>query len=206
MPLLVSVRQFMQLGDQLDSALRKAATLQKIIPFEPGNVAPLVEWARALDVLKADIIAEDLVDDAGAKKEARHKQNSASRVAFLSHSSVDKPLIRQLAADLTAAGVDVWLDEQRIRVGESIPERIGQGLAESDFFLLAVSAASVQSEWVKKELNAALLNEVQRRSVHILPLKLDGTAMPSVIADKKYADFSTSYKTGLVETLKAMGH
>ena len=112
-----------------------------------------------------------------------------------------KPFIRQLAADLTASGVSVWLDEQRIRVGDSIPDKIAQGLVGSDYFLIAMSHNSVGSEWVKKELNNALVNEVQRRKVHILPLKLDDAPIPAIIADKKYADFSRSYKSGLDDLL-----
>ena len=73
--------------------------------------------------------------------------NATKRIAFISHSSKDKPFIRKLVADLTAEGVSVWLDEQRIRVGDSIPERIGQGLAESDIFLIALSENSVGSDW-----------------------------------------------------------
>jgi len=204
MPLLVSARQFMSLGDPLEGAMRKAATVAKILPFNMGDYAPLLEWARALGALKPGLIQEDLVDSAEAAKIERHVSDKSRRVAFLSHSSVDKPFVRQLAADLKAAGIDVWLDEQRIRVGESIPEKISQGLAESDFFLLAVSRASVESEWVKKELNGALINEVQRRSVHILPLKLDDAKIPAPISDKKYADFSQSYKAGLQELVAAM--
>ena len=112
-----------------------------------------------------------------------------------------KPFIRQLAADLTASGVSVWLDEQRIRVGDFIPDKIAQGLVGSDYFLIAMSHNSVGSEWVKKELNNALVNEVQRRKVHILPLKLDDAPIPAIIADKKYADFSRSYKSGLDDLL-----
>ncbi len=204
LPILVSARQFMSLGDELDVAMRKAATVGRIVPFSPADYAPMLTWAKALDALKPGLVQEDLVDSAAAAKIERHETNKDSIVAFLSHSSHDKPLIRQLAADLKAAGIDVWLDEQRIRVGESIPERISQGLAESDYFLLGVSKASVESEWVKKELNGALVNEVQRRAVHILPLKLDQTPMPSAISDKKYADFSESYKAGLADLIAAM--
>ncbi|MBB5710187.1 toll/interleukin-1 receptor domain-containing protein [Sphingomonas xinjiangensis] len=204
LPILVSARQFMSLGDPLDAAMRKAATVNRIVPFNIADYAPMLAWAEALNALKPGLVQEDLVDSAAAAKVERHGANKDSRVAFLSHSSSDKPFVRQLAADLKAAGIDVWLDEQRIRVGESIPERISQGLAESDFFLLAVSKASVDSEWVKKELNGALINEVQRRAVHILPLKLDDTKMPAPISDKKYADFSLSYKAGLADLVSAM--
>ena len=204
MPLLTSVRQFISLGESQDDALRKAATLSEQGLFKAGDYAPLLDWARRLGALQAGLVQEDLVVSAEAAKATRHVENRQSRVAFLSHSSKDKPFIRQLAADLTAAGVTVWLDEQRIRVGESIPERVSQGLAESDYFLLAVSRNSADSEWVKKELNGALINEVQRRAVHVMPLKLDESAMPAVISDKKYADFSTSYKNGLYEILTAL--
>lgn len=67
-----------------------------------------------------------------------------------------------------------------------------------------MSQHSENSVWVQKELNNALVNEVQRRKVHILPLKLDESSMPPVIADKKYADFSESYKAGLDELLKVL--
>lgn len=204
MPLLTSIRQFMTLGEPLETAVRKAATVNRIVPFRPVDYAPLVEWANALGALSPGLVQEDLVDSAEAAKAERHEKDKESRVAFLSHSSVDKPFVRQLAADLTAAGISVWLDEQRIKVGESIPDKISQGLAESDYFLLAVSRASVESEWVKKELNGALINEVQKRAVHVLPLKLDNAQMPSAIKDKKYADFSDSYKTGLSDLIHAL--
>lgn len=204
MRLLTGVRQFLSLGEPLETAIRKAATVQNIVPFSLGDYAPLIEWANSLGALKAGLVQEDLVESAEAAKAQRHEDNEESRVAFLSHSSADKDFIRQLATDLTAAGISVWLDEQRIKVGESIPEKISQGLAESDYFLLAVSEASVESEWVKKELNGALINEVQKRAVHVLPLKLDDAKMPSAIADKKYADFSSSYKAGLQQLIDAL--
>ncbi|MBJ6982166.1 toll/interleukin-1 receptor domain-containing protein [Luteimonas sp. MC1572] len=204
LPLLTAVRQFLRLGDRADVALRKAATVTGISPFVPSDLNPLLEWAHKLDALHPNLLAEDLVDAATEIKELRHQQDKDRRIAFLSHSSVDKPFIRQLAADLTANGVDVWLDEQRIRVGDSIPERLAQGLAGSDYFLIAMSRHAASSAWVQKELNNALVTEVQKRKVHILPLRLDDTPMPPIIGDKKYADFSQSYKAGLHELLTAL--
>lgn len=49
------------------------------------------------------------------------------------------------------------MDEQNMLVGDSVPEKIAQGLAESDFFLIVVSDNSVKSEWVKRELNTAIV-------------------------------------------------
>jgi len=204
LPLLISVRQFLQLGDNEANALRKAATVRNIVPFDHGCLAPLLDWSRQLEALQ-QLHTEDMIDQAVAAKEARHQTDSKTKIAFLSHSSSDKPFVRQLASDLKVHGIQVWLDEQNIKVGESIPEKISQGLAESDYFLFISSSNSVSSEWVKKELNSALVTEVEKRAVHVLPIKLDDSKMPNAIADKKYADFSTSYKAGLAELLKAMG-
>jgi hypothetical protein len=204
LPLLASLRQHTALGDSIAIALRKAATIAGITPYQESNFKPLIEWADALGALSAGLVTEDLVDAAAQAKEKRHRTDAKKVVAFLSHSSKDKPFIRQLATDLTADGIDVWLDEQRIRVGDSIPESIAQGLAQSDYFLIAVSQNSIGSDWVRRELNNALIDEVERRQVKVLPLRLDGSSMPDAIKDKKYADFSRSYKTGLEEVLQAM--
>ncbi|WP_413582385.1 toll/interleukin-1 receptor domain-containing protein [Bdellovibrio sp. HCB288] len=204
MPLVINIRQFVSLGDNLESALRKAATVIGIDDFEPSNFAALLKWANHLKVLEPHFSVEEMVDEAVAQKENRHRNKTQKIVAFLSHSSKDKPFIRQLAADLESEGVSVWLDEQRILVGDSISEKIGQGLAESDYFLIALSDASMSSEWVKKELSAALLSEIEKRQVGVLPIKLSECEIPNLIKDKKYADFSKSYKQGLKDLLAAM--
>jgi hypothetical protein len=157
-----------------------------------------------MGALDPELVPEDLVNRAVSQKEQRHSTEKDQIVVFLSHSSKDKPFVRQLAADLTQEGITVWLDEQRILVGDSITEKIGQGLAQSDFFLIALSKDSVHSEWVKKELNQALITEVEKREVHILPVKLSDCEIPTLIQDKKYADFSMSYKQGLIDLVTAM--
>lgn len=204
MPLLQSVRQFLSLRESLDKALRKAATIQGIENFDPRALSPLVQWAQELKALEPGVIVEDLLKEAEASKELRHKKHAAERVAFLSHSSKDKAFIRQIATDLSAEGIAVWLDEQRIHVGDSIPEKIAQGLAQSDFFLVALSEHSVGSEWVKRELNNALIQEISKRKIAILPLKLSPCEIPTLIADKKYADFSRSYREGLDDLIAAI--
>jgi hypothetical protein len=204
MPLMVYVRQFLNLGDKLDDAVRKAATVVGVRGFNPKATGPLLKWASQLDVLRPDFAVEDLVEQAFAKREHRRVEEAGRLVAFISHTSKDKPFTRQLATDLTKAGVSVWLDEQHIMVGDSITQRISQGLANADFFLIALSDDSVRSEWVKKELSAALLQEVEKRQTVVLPIKLSECEIPELIKDKKYADFSRSYKEGLQDLLAAI--
>lgn len=204
MPLLQHVRQFLNLGDSLDDAVRKAATLDGITDYDASAFGPLLKWSKQMNVLQPDLLIEDIIEDAIESKEERHRSTDKKIVAFLSHSSRDKPFIRQLASDLTKNGISVWLDEREIRVGDSIPDKVGQGLAESDFFLIALSENSVDSAWVKKELNQALVAEIEKRKTHILPLKLSECQIPQLIRDKKYADFSANYKEGLKDLLSTM--
>jgi predicted peroxiredoxin len=195
----------MALGNHLEDAMRKAATVVGEKNYDKGAIAPLISWANSVaQVLDLGVRVEMLVNEAVATKEARHAEHENERVAFISHSTKNKPFVRKLAADLVANGVKVWIDEQRILVGDSIPEKIAQGLAESDFFLLVVSESSVASSWVKKELSTALVNEIERRKVTILPIKLDNADMPDSIRDKLYADFRGSYDDGLSKLLQSI--
>jgi TIR domain len=205
LPLIRNIRQFMALGNDLQDAMRKAATVIGEYNYDRGAVAPLITWANSVaQVLDLGVGVETLVNEAVAMKEARRVEHEHERVAFISHSTKDKPFVRKLAADLVGNGVKVWLDEQRILVGDSVPEKIAQGLAQSDFFLLVVSENSVESPWVKKELNSALVNEIERRKVAVLPIKLDDAPMPNSVIDKLYADFRGSYDEGMNKLLQSI--
>lgn len=47
---------------------------------------------------------------------------------FLSHSSKDKPFVRELASFLESDGqIRAWLDEHEIAPGQNIVSRIGEG-------------------------------------------------------------------------------
>ncbi len=205
LPLIRNIRQFRALGDGLQDAMRKAAVVSGETNYDKGAIAPLVAWANSVaQVLDLGVRVETLVNEAVAAKEARHVEHENERVAFLLHSSKDKGFVRKLAADLVANGVKVWIDEQRILVGDSIPEKIAQGLAESDFFLIVVSENSVESPWVKKELSSALIHEIERRKVTVLPIKLDDAKAPDSIKDKLYADLTGSYDEGLKRLLQSI--
>jgi hypothetical protein len=195
----------MALGEDLQNAMRKAAVVAGETNYDRNAIAPLVAWGSSVNqVFDLGVRVETLVNEAVMSKEVRHAEHKHERVAFLSHSSKDKGFVRRLAADLVASGVKVWIDEQRILVGDSIPEKIAQGLAESDFFLIVVSHNSVDSAWVKKELSSALVHEIERRKVAVLPIKLDDARMPDSIKDKLYADFRGSYDEGLRNLLQSI--
>jgi hypothetical protein len=72
---------------------------------------------------------------------------------FLSHSSRDKPFVRNLAAHLRQhPEISVWLDETQIAPGANIVTQISAGL-DSEFVLFILSPDSVNSRWVAEEFD-----------------------------------------------------
>src|SRR5437870_3443847 len=107
---------------------------------------------------------------------------------FLSHSSNDKCMVTKLAADLVTRGVPVWFDSWELETGDSLFQRIFDGIDQSTFLILALSPSSVQSKCVIRELNAALAKENTLGRKVILPIKLADCTIPLAIADRIYAD------------------
>ncbi|HXU82665.1 MAG TPA: toll/interleukin-1 receptor domain-containing protein [Polyangia bacterium] len=116
---------------------------------------------------------------------------------FLSHNHQDKEFVRQLAVDLRDRGVKVWLDEWQLRIGDSLVGRVSSGIQEAGYLAVVLSRSSVTSPWVALELNAALAEELRRKSVFVLPILLEDCEVPVFVRDKMYADFRRSYSDGL---------
>jgi len=70
---------------------------------------------------------------------------------FLSHSSHDKDVVRDVAKRLRADGVRVWFDEWEIKAGDSIPAKIEEGLQRSRVLVLCMSAGAFGSDWAQLE-------------------------------------------------------
>lgn len=109
--------------------------------------------------------------------------------AFISHSSIDKPLAREIADEIRVRGHDVWLDERDLGPGHPLASALAEALTEIDVFVILVTQNSVSSPWVVYELNQVIALVV-RNSVRVLPLKFDGAEIPSVLSGFIYADCS----------------
>jgi hypothetical protein len=121
---------------------------------------------------------------------------------FICHASNDKPFVRRLKADLERYGFNVWVDENEIRVGDSLRETIESALERSDYAIIALSKAALHRPWVKREINAIFNLEIERNKKMILPVLIEPSEIPLFLRDKKYADFSKSYQKGLTELLQ----
>ena len=129
---------------------------------------------------------------------------------FISYSSKNVPIARRLAADLQARQLDVWLDEKRILVGDSIHQKVEEGITNCDYLILLVSEESMQSNWVQDELHATMTREKDRGQTILLPAILPGVntaCLPTLLRDRKFTRFAPKYEDGLQEIIAAIeGH
>jgi hypothetical protein len=107
--------------------------------------------------------------------------DSKARV-FVSHSSKDKPFVRKLVEELKKRPLNIWLDETELKVGDSIVSKISEGLTETDYLVVVLSKASVSSQWVQEELNAALASQLAGKGV-VLPVLIEDCDVPVLLKD-----------------------
>lgn len=126
---------------------------------------------------------------------------------FLSHSHENKSFARKLGSDLRKHGHIVWIDEAEILVGDSLIEKIRNGLDKVDYVVAILSKASVESEWVKRELDIAMNREIHEKRVVVLPILLEDMELPGFLKGKMYADFrlEENYATSLSLLLRGLG-
>ena len=74
---------------------------------------------------------------------------------FISHSSTDKAFTRKLHERLRAEGVNVYYAEESMRGGRRVDIQIEQAIRGCDRLLLVLSEQSMQSPWVRREIECA---------------------------------------------------
>jgi tetratricopeptide (TPR) repeat protein len=85
-----------------------------------------------------------------------------SRV-FISHSAKDRDFVeREIIAPLEQHGIKTWYSKDKIRGGAIWEKKIQEGLKACDWFLVAVTPDSINSEWVWKEVRWALKHRQER--------------------------------------------
>lgn len=93
------------------------------------------------------------------------------RDIFICHAGEDKEeIVRPMVEAFSQSGISCWYDEAEIRWGDSIVQKINEGLAASRYVVVVFSPAFVQKNWPQRELNAALNQEASTGEVKVLPL------------------------------------
>jgi TIR domain len=136
----------------------------------------------------------------------RATPNSSFSV-FLSHSSRDKPLIDKIFNELHKADVRAWYDRYEIEPGDSITDKINEGLAGSRLGVLFFSKNFIdaKSGWPTKEANyffQKLMREGKKNFV-VCNIDLAIDQLPPLLQDFRFVDMrSDGAISELVELVK----
>ncbi|HLQ44017.1 MAG TPA: toll/interleukin-1 receptor domain-containing protein [Planctomycetaceae bacterium] len=101
---------------------------------------------------------------------------------FLSHSSRDKDVIRELAERLKRDGLRVWFDQWEIKPGDSIPSKIEEGLEHSRVLVLCMSANALGSDWAPLEVGTFRFRDSLNQQRRFIPLRLDEALIKGSLA------------------------
>jgi hypothetical protein len=125
---------------------------------------------------------------------------------FLSHNHKDKDFVRRLTSDIESHGIRVWLDEAEMKIGDSLIQKIREGIDNVDYFAVILSNNSVKAPWVKNELDVAMNYQIAGK-IKILPIILEEVELPSFLIGKLYSNFSKieSYNIELKRLITSMG-
>jgi hypothetical protein len=93
------------------------------------------------------------------------------RDVFICHAGADKEeIVKPLVEAFRHAGISSWYDEAEINWGDSITEKVNEGLRVSAYVLVVFSSAFLAKNWPQRELQAALNAGASAGGVRVLPL------------------------------------
>ena len=126
------------------------------------------------------------------------------RDAFLSYSQEDKNFAQSIVKKLNESGIEVWWDEWEILAGDSIIQKIfTEGLSKADIFLIVLSNASINSNWVKEELDYAMIKKIEGE-FRIIPLVKEKCEIPPPLKPLFWVDLSTDFDAGIKKIVQSI--
>lgn len=124
--------------------------------------------------------------------------------AFISHSSIDKPFALRLAEALRANGIDVWIDDMELTVGDNIIQKIKEGIQSSDAIIVVLSKNYVSSKWAMQELSMFMARALSEESIRVIPALIEECDIPVFLRDRMYVDFRPDFDSAFNRILHAL--
>ncbi len=113
---------------------------------------------------------------------------------FVAFASEDFPVVREIVNDLKRHGIRYWLDDEQILPGDSISQKVENGLLNSRFVMPCFSRNELKSGWVRAEysaiLNRMLSGNTGQRVVPLILDDLEDSEMPPLLSDIRYERYS----------------
>jgi TIR domain len=101
---------------------------------------------------------------------------------FLSYAWEDRALAERLAMAFQANGIDTWWAGWSIGAGDSLRQKIDEGLADCTHFLALLTPVSIAKPWVNQEMDAGLVKKLDEETRFIaVRSNLPAGALPPLL-------------------------
>ena len=111
---------------------------------------------------------------------------------FLSHSSKDKPFVRELHRRLRRDGLTCFFDEESIEWGANFVVSLERGIDDCEFFVAVLSPEFVRSKCVELERTSAVADDPAGLKRKMRPLLLRPCEVPRFLKPSQLIDVSTA--------------
>src|SRR5260370_6796424 len=95
---------------------------------------------------------------------------------FISHTSKDDPVVKKIQQALHGLGIHAWVDSQELAGGDKLTPEVQQAIKDHEHFIEVLSPNTINSTWVKQEIEFAL--GLKKK---VIPVMLPGIE-PSALA------------------------
>ena len=139
------------------------------------NIAVRVEAsAELLKLVQERVGGEDLTRMTLIERTA-----TDSHKAFLSFGWEDHDLAKSIAEYLHGNGIETWWAQWEIRAGDSLRQKIDEGLGVCTDFIVLLTPTSIHKPWVNQEMDAGLVRKIEL-GARFIPLRsnLPVSALP----------------------------
>ena len=124
---------------------------------------------------------------------------------FLSHKSVDKPLVYRYYNALKTLGFNPWMDEPAMPAGANLEREILKGFTESCAAVFFITESFRDEKYLAAEVDYAVMQKRKKdRKFVIITLRYHGSVpVPDLLTPYIYKDVSNDLK-GFNELLRAL--
>lgn len=105
-------------------------------------------------------------------------------MVFISHSSKDRHIAEQFVKMFEKENIYTWIDYNEINHGDSIPQKIEEGLNCADALLLIITDNSKESYWCRVEYETLLMKEIKSNKTLVFPILVGVCEPPSLLSRK----------------------
>ena len=114
--------------------------------------------------------------------------NNLMTQVFISYSERDREIMEKNRNSLRRESLTVWTNTTDIQTGEDFQSASDRGIEQTDNFVYLVSPDSVQSEYVRKELDYAL--SLHKRIIPVLVRETPADSLPKALQGVQYIDLT----------------